>query len=221
MAEQGAKYLVTQDFVAILTRFAELVAENTNELCKLDSQFGDGDHGTTMKRGTNAAQQKIRTSHPEQIDKLLSGYAMAMLGSMGGASGPIFSSLFQGMSVAATGQTKLDTKGVVSIFEQALEKVTRVGKAAEGDKTLVDSLAPAVRAARAELENGGDLSKILASAHKAALEGVINTRDMVAKKGRARYAGERSLGHEDAGAVTISLMFQAFSDHLNKRGQHA
>jgi len=221
MPEQVTKHLVVKDFVAILTRFAELIAENTNALCKLDSVFGDGDHGTTMKRGTNAAQQKVCTSPPEQIDKLLSGYAMAMLGSMGGASGPIFSSLFLGMSVAAAGQTKLDTIGMVNIFEQALKKVTSLGKAVEGDKTLVDSLAPAVRAARAEQENGGDLSKILASAHKAALEGVINTRDMIAKKGRARYAGERSLGHEDAGATTISLMFQAFSDHVNKRGQHA
>jgi len=216
LSEHDVKYLAVTDFVSILTRFAELITENTNELCKLDSVFGDGDHGTTMKRGTTAAQEKIRTSPPEQIDKLLSAYAMAMLGSMGGASGPIFSSLFQGMSVAATGQTKLDTKGIVSIFEQALEKVTSIGKAVEGEKTLVDSLAPAVRAARAEQENGSDLSKILASAHKAALEGVINTRGMIAKKGRARYAGERSLGHEDAGAVTISLMFQSFSDHFNK-----
>ena len=216
MSERVPQILRAQDVIAILKRFAELISDNAQNLCKLDSIVGDGDHGTTIKRGTVAAQEAIDRTTETNIDKLLLTYSMALLSSMGGASGPVFGSLFQGMGLAARDRAELDKAAVVKTFEQALEKVTALGKAEEGDKTLVDALAPAVRAAQAELGQGSDLPVILEASHKAALKGVVNTREMIAKKGRARYSAERSLGHEDAGAVTLSFLFQAFSDYSKK-----
>ena len=137
MSERAPKILTAQDVIAILKRFAGLISDNAQNLCKLDSIVGDGDHGTTIKRGTVAAQEAIDRTTETNIDKLLLTYSMALLSSMGGASGPVFGSLFQGMGLAARDRAELDKAAVVKTFEQALEKVTALGKAEEGDKTLV------------------------------------------------------------------------------------
>ena len=193
--------LNVQDFASILKNVTDLICENCTKLCELDSVVGDGDHGTTIQRGVKAAQEKIDAMAPEQIDKLFATFAMGMVSSMGGASGPIFASLFQGMALSSAGKTSVNSTDFITMLENGLNKIVTLGKAEEGDKTLVDALAPAIRAGQASQEGGGSLTEVLNAIHKGALEGLENTRKMVSKKGRSRYAGERGLGHPDAGAL--------------------
>ena len=207
--------LKLQDFKDILKNVTAIISENCTRLCELDSVVGDGDHGTTIQRGTKAGQEKIDTMAPDQISKLLATYAMGMVSSMGGASGPIFASLFQGMALSSGGKDEVTAADMITMYQSGLDKVVTLGKAEEGDKTLVDSLAPGIRAGQEALDNGGSLAEVLTAVHKGALEGVENTRKMVSKKGRSRYAGERGLGHPDAGATSISLILQTISDHVN------
>ena len=211
--------LNVQDFADILKNVTEIITENCTKLCELDSVVGDGDHGTTIQRGVKAAQEKVDTMAPDQIQKILATFAMGMVSSMGGASGPIFASLFQGMAIASAGKSTVNAEEIITMLESGLDKIVTLGKAEEGDKTLVDSLAPAIRAGKEVVGNG--LVETLTAVHKGALEGVENTRKMISKKGRSRYAGERGLGHPDAGATSISLILQCFSDHVNKGAAHA
>jgi len=200
------------DFINIFQNISSLILEHSDELCELDAIVGDGDHGTTIKRGVLAGEKAIMATSFESIDKLLNAYAFAMVSSMGGASGPIFSSLFMGMASGGNGAAEINGAQMVSMLKDGLERIIALGKAEEGDKTLVDALAPATRAAQKALDEGSSLSHILEIAYQASKEGTMNTSSMIAKKGRAQYAGERGLGHEDAGATSMTLILQAFSE---------
>ena len=212
--------LTLQDLTEILRQVTKLICENSDKLCELDSVVGDGDHGTTIQRGVKAAQEKVDSNAPEEISKLFSTFAMGMVSSMGGASGPIFASFFQGMALASNGKSEVDAEMLLTAMQSGQDKIQAIGKAEEGDKTLIDALAPAIRAGRAALEAGSSFEEIVSATYKGAMEGVEETRKMVSKKGRSRYAGERGLGHPDAGATSMSLMLQAFADHV-KGAAHA
>ena len=212
--------LTTQDLTEILRQITKLICENSDKLCELDSVVGDGDHGTTIQRGVKAAQEKIDADAPEKIDKLFSTFAMGMVSSMGGASGPIFASFFQGMALASSGKDEVDADTLLTAMQSGQDKIQAIGKAEEGDKTLIDSLAPAIRAGKAAVEAGSSFEDTISAIYKGSMEGVEETRKMVSKKGRSRYAGERGLGHPDAGATSMSLILQAFADHV-KGAAHA
>ena len=212
--------LTTQDLTEILRQITKLICENSDKLCELDSVVGDGDHGTTIQRGVKAAQEKIDADAPEKIDKLFSTFAMGMVSSMGGASGPIFASFFQGMALASSGKDEVDADTLLTAMQSGQDKIQAIGKAEEGDKTLIDSLAPAIRAGKAAVETGSSFEDTISAIYKGSMEGVEETRKMVSKKGRSRYAGERGLGHPDAGATSMSLILQAFADHV-KGAAHA
>jgi len=204
--------LKISDFINIFQKISSSILEHSDELCELDAVVGDGDHGTTIKRGVLAGEKAIMATSFETVDKLLSAYALAMVSSMGGAAGPIFSSLFMGMASGGNGVIEINSEQMVSMLKLGLERIVALGKAKEGDKTLVDALAPATRAAKKALDEGSSLSRILELAYLAGKEGTMNTSSMIAKKGRAQFAGERGLGHEDAGAASITLILQAFSE---------
>lgn len=208
--------LKLQDINAILGEVTKIICDNAMHLCELDSVVGDGDHGTTIRRGVKAAQIKIEEEKPQQVDKLLAAYALGMVSTMGGASGPIFSSLFLGMGMETHGSDEITLDHLIRSFENGLARVMKIGRSAEGDKTLIDALAPGIRALKASAEAGKSLAESLNDMHKAALEGLEKTKELVSKKGRSRYAGERGLGHADAGATSVCLIIGCFAEHVNK-----
>ena len=208
--------LKLQDINAILGEVTKIICDNAIHLCELDSVVGDGDHGTTIRRGVKAAQIKIEEEKPQQVDKLLAAYALGMVSTMGGASGPIFSSLFLGMGMETHGSDEITLDHLIKSFENGLARVMKIGRSAEGDKTLIDALAPGIRTLKASSEAGKSLAESLNDMHKAALEGLEKTKELVAKKGRSRYAGERGLGHADAGATSVCLIIGCFAEHVNK-----
>ncbi len=194
-----------------LTNALAIVEVHETELGKLDAAAGDGDHGATMVRGLKAAVATLAAGDAPDAGALLSRAGMAFSDAAGGASGALY-----GMFLATVGRQlgdgPYDTQTVAAALQVGQDVVARLGKAQPGDKTMLDALAPFVEALRA----AGDLP--LAEAWQnglpAAAAGAAATADMVARRGRSSKLGERSLGHRDPGAVSMTYLLQAAGDAL-------
>ena len=186
--------------------YAEVIAENKDYLTELDSAIGDADHGANMHRGFKAVLDKLPDNEDKDIGKILMGVGMALLSKVGGAGGPLYSTVFIQMGKSIDGKTEFDLADWANALEAATEGVVRLGKASPGDKTMVDALTPAVEALKEASEQGLTLGEGLEKSAKAAEEGMIATIPLVARKGRASYLGERSAGHQDPGATSTFLL---------------
>jgi phosphoenolpyruvate---glycerone phosphotransferase subunit DhaL len=193
-----------------MRRFAAEMAEHRQELVRLDTAIGDGDHGTNMDRGMRKALEKLDGAEPADVGGVLKTVAMALVSSVGGAAGPLYGTLFLQMGGALAGQADVDLAGWSAAWRKGLEGVQARGKAEAGDKTMVDALIPAVEA----LEHAPDLESGLRAAVQAAEEGMNATTPLVARKGRASYLGERSKDHQDPGATSTYYLFQSAAEAL-------
>ncbi|MEV4345711.1 dihydroxyacetone kinase subunit DhaL [Actinoplanes sp. NPDC049596] len=193
---------------AWVREFARLVAENKERLTELDSAIGDGDHGVNMDRGMTAVVSALDAEPPDTPSALLKKVGMTLISKVGGASGPLYGTAFLRMAAAAGESAGLGPGPAEfgKVLRAGLDGVIARGKASLGDKTMVDALAPAVDA----LETGGGLREAL----EAASRGRDGTVPMVARKGRASYLGERSAGHADPGATSVTLLLQAAATTL-------
>jgi phosphoenolpyruvate---glycerone phosphotransferase subunit DhaL len=190
--------------------FAEAMAEHRQELVRLDTAIGDGDHGTNMDRGMRKALEKVDGAEQADPGAVLKTVAMALVSSVGGAAGPLYGTLFLQMGGALAGQEEVDLAGWTAAWRKGLEGVQARGKAQPEDKTMVDALIPAVEA----LEGADDLDSGLRAAADAAGAGMKATVPLVARKGRASYLGERSAGHQDPGATSTYYLFQSAAEAL-------
>lgn len=184
------------------------VAEQRDYLVDLDRAIGDGDHGENMDRGFKAAVEALGQAQPASVAEVLKTVAKTLMSTVGGAAGPLYGTAFLRASKAA-GDGDLDGAGVAAVIAGALEGIQARGKATTGEKTMVDAWTPALEAARAAAESGGDPAAVLEAAATAAEAGAAATEPMRATKGRASYLGERSIGHLDPGAVSTSLILRA------------
>ena len=188
-----------------LRRYADVIAEHRMELVRLDTAIGDGDHGTNMDRGMRKAIEKLDGSEPGDIGTDLKVVGMALVSSVGGAAGPLYGTLFLQMGSAAAGKDELDLDGWTAAVEAGIKGVQARGKAEPGDKTMIDALLPALDA----LREGGELGEALRRSADAAQAGMKATIPLEARKGRASYLGPRSVGHQDPGATSSALLFEA------------
>lgn len=210
-----ATTLVTLDQLrAWLARFRDLVTEQRDYLTELDSAIGDADHGANMSRGMAAVLEKMDADPAVAVDALFKGVGMTLVSSVGGASGPLYGTFFLRFGTTAGAVTELDGEALSAALRAGLGGVLQRGKAEAGDKTMFDALAPALDALDASLGEGSDLSTAAAAAFAAAVAGRDATLDLVARKGRASYLGERSAGHLDPGATSTALLFQALAESL-------
>lgn len=184
------------------------VAEQRDYLVDLDRAIGDGDHGENMDRGFKAAVEALGQAQPASVAEVLKTVAKTLMSTVGGAAGPLYGTAFLRASKAA-GDGELDGAGVAAVIAGALDGIQARGKATTGEKTMVDAWTPALEAARAAAESGGDPAAVLEAAATAAEAGAAATEPMRATKGRASYLGERSIGHLDPGAVSTSLIMRA------------
>ena len=184
------------------------VAEQRDYLVDLDRAIGDGDHGENMDRGFKAAVEALGQAQPASVAEVLKTVAKTLMSTVGGAAGPLYGTAFLRASKAA-GDGELDGAGVAAVIAGALDGIQARGKATTGEKTMVDAWTPALEAARAAAESGGDPAAVLEAAATAAEAGAAATEPMRATKGRASYLGERSIGHLDPGAVSTSLSLRA------------
>jgi dihydroxyacetone kinase-like protein len=188
--------------------FARVVAAQRDELTELDSAIGDADHGTNMDRGMSAAVAALDATPPGDQAALLKQVGMTMVSTVGGASGPLYGTLFLRMAGVA-GSGALDAATFARALRAGLDGVVSRGKAQPGDKTMVDALGPACDALDAALAGGAPLGEALRSAAAAAEQGRDATVPLLARKGRASYLGERSVGHQDPGATSTALLIGA------------
>lgn len=198
--------------IAWLSRFRELVTENQSYLTELDSAIGDADHGANMVRGMNAVVEKVGAAPATAADELLKSVGMTLVTSVGGAAGPLYGTLFLRMGVSAGPVTELDGAAFGAALRAGLDGVVARGKAEAGDKTMFDTIDPALDAWDAAVADGADITAAASAALDAAEKGRIATEPLVARKGRASYLGERSAGHLDPGATSSALLFQALAD---------
>jgi phosphoenolpyruvate---glycerone phosphotransferase subunit DhaL len=189
---------------------AKRIREQHALLSELDSVAGDGDHGTTMLRVARQMDAAFESSNTQDLRAVLKDLGWNVLGVDGGASSAILGTFFGGMGTAEICD-EVDCQGLAKIFEAGLSAVCKQTKAVPGDKTMVDALAPAIHAISSAASSGKTISLALEEAATAALSGVESTKSLVAKHGRAKFLGEKTRGHADAGAFSIALLFAGFS----------
>ena len=194
-----------------IRRFRDVIAEKRDWLTELDSAIGDADHGANMARGMDAVVAKLDAGVPDTVDELLKTVGMTLVSSVGGASGPLYGTLFLRMGMAAGPVTELDAAALAASLRAGLDGIVARGKAEAGDKTMFDAMAPAVDAFDASIARGTALGSATAAAAEAAARGRDATEPLVARKGRASYLGERSAGHIDPGAASTTLLFETLA----------
>jgi phosphoenolpyruvate---glycerone phosphotransferase subunit DhaL len=188
-------------------------------LCQLDGAIGDGDHGASMARGfAEAAAQLSSSSEPPNIARMFQTVGNAFLNKVGGVTGVIFGTFFIEAGKKAEGLDEIDAASLAAMLDHALESVKKRGKAKEGDKSMIDALAPAVAAAKQLAEKGTDMETLLESAAESARQGMEATKEMPGKVGRVRYQKEKGVGHIDAGAVSIAVFFRTLKERANAAG---
>ncbi len=194
-----------------LRRTAAVFSSQRAYLTQLDSDVGDGDHGANLARGFEAILAKLPGWEGADPATLFKNVAMTLISTVGGASGPLYGSFFLDASKAAAGKEALRLADWTPVFEAGLRGVQNRGKAAVGDKTMLDALTPALAVLQAAAPDAS-LAEALRLSADAARQGAETTVPMTARKGRASYLGERSIGHLDPGAVSTSLLLAALAD---------
>jgi dihydroxyacetone kinase-like protein len=189
---------------------AHSLIDQTDVLTNADLTIGDGDHGVGMRRGFEAALEALNAGETESAEAAYRAVGTAILSNTGGAAGAVFGTLFRAGSKAFAASGVIDDASFATALEEGLVAVLKRGGVTEGQKTMVDALAPAARAARAAVGKG--LSATTAAATQGALDGVEASKALIATTGKARSLGERSIGHPDPGAISISLILKAMQE---------
>lgn len=192
----------------------EKVIEAKSLLTDIDCAIGDGDHGIGMEVGFKHTLEKLKANNYDKINDIFAEIGKAMIGNMGGASGVLFGTLFLSGVKGLEKIEQLDVAILAAIFRNGLLGVQSRGKAEVGDKTMIDALDPAVNALQEASKNHLGLIASFTNATEAAKQGVENSKALVAKFGRAKSLGERAIGHQDAGATTISIIFESMQNYV-------
>jgi dihydroxyacetone kinase-like protein len=207
-----ADALTKRDVAAAVMRMADVFDRETDALCRLDAAVGDGDHGISMARGFRTAADRLPGVQDRDIEAIAGMVGAALTGGIGGVTGPIFGTLFTRLAVEAHGKEQLGPDDLARAFRGALDAIRTLGGAKPGDKTMVDALAPSVDALERAAADGLTMYDALDRAAAAADESARATITMKATKGRARYLGDRSIGHQDAGATSFALIMRALAE---------
>jgi dihydroxyacetone kinase-like protein len=189
--------------------FAFEIEQNKEYLTQLDAAIGDADHGINMDRGFKKVMSQLSTLTNQDIGSILKTVSMTLISSVGGASGPLYGTLFLKASTVAVGKQEITTQELLQLLQAGLDGVLQRGKAQLEDKTMVDVLSPAVDAFKQAVEEGKDTLAAMQQTVAVAEQALEKTKPMLAKKGRASYLGERSIGHQDPGATSSYLMLSS------------
>ena len=192
-----------QQLLDIIARMSDIIQENKDFLTELDMPIGDSDHGINMARGFQAVSAKLPTLEGKDAGTILKTVGMTLVSTVGGASGPLYGTAFMKAGAKMAGKMELGKDDLIEMLHEAVEGIKMRGKSTTGEQTMLDAMVPALEALKAT----GDLKAALAAAE----EGVEKTKGMIATKGRASYLGERSLGHQDPGATSFTLLFSVIA----------
>ena len=209
--------MVTKDqIVKWLENSAAVLIENKDYLTQLDSPIGDADHGTNMARGFKKVIEKLPSVADKDIGNILKTTGMTLISSVGGASGPLYGTFFMRSGMAMAAKEELNNEDLLKLLESGVEGIVQRGRAQLEDKTMIDAWYPALDALREAVENGSSTVDVLKAGVAGAEDGMKATIPLQARKGRASYLGERSIGHQDPGATSSYLMLNALLETINE-----
>ncbi|HFF9779375.1 MULTISPECIES: dihydroxyacetone kinase subunit DhaL [Serratia] len=204
--------LTKQQVVDWLMRCGEVFSRERDFLTQLDTEIGDADHGLNMNRGFNKVVEKLPSVADKDIGFILKNTGMTLLSSVGGASGPLFGTFFIRAAQAANAKQSLDLAELHQVMQEGVEGVVMRGKAEPGDKTMCDVWWPVVDSLGQSAQQNLSVAEALQRAADSAERAVESTIIMQARKGRASYLGERSIGHQDPGATSVMLMMKTLAE---------
>ena len=197
-----------------LQTFTAEIEQNKDYLTELDAALGDGDYGSNMDRGFKKVMTQLPSFADKDISSILKAVSMTLISTIGGASGPLYGTFFLRASTAVAGKQELTEEDMLGMLQAGLDGVLQRGKAQLRDKTMVDALSPSVAAFEQAVGEGKGMLEAMQQAVVAAEQGMKDTTLMIAKKGRASYLGERSVGHQDPGATSCYLMLKSLLDTI-------
>ncbi|GAA4216587.1 dihydroxyacetone kinase subunit DhaL [Actinocatenispora rupis] len=203
--------LTGADVAAVFHRYAKTVAELKDLLTELDTAVGDGDHGTNLDRGMRAAVEALDAGTPGTPGAVFNLVGRRLVSTVGGASGALYGTAFLRAAGAAGDATGLDASRMAAVLRQATDGIAARGKCAAGDKTMYDVWSAATEAVESAAAGGTGLAAALSAGAVAAAETVRRMVPWQARRGRASYLGERSVGHRDPGAVSSQALFECLA----------
>ena len=195
----------TKQLIEMIGRMSAVIQENKDFLTELDMSIGDSDHGINLARGFAAVEAKLPTVAEKDVGTILKTVGMTLVSTVGGASGPLYGTAFMKAGMKVMGKMEIGMDDFLVMLQEAVDGIKMRGKSTTGEQTMLDAMVPALEAMKAE----GTLAAGLA----AAKDGVEKTKDMIATKGRASYLGERSLGHQDPGATSFTLILGVIAEY--------
>ncbi len=204
-----------QQIIQWLQAVAVVLEQNKDYLTELDAAIGDADHGINMNRGFQKVVSQLSSVADQDIGSILKTVSMTLISSVGGASGPLYGTLFLRASTAVAGKSELSDEDLVALLQAGVDGVVQRGKANLGDKTMLDALSPASDAFKQAVSKGTSTQAALQQAVAAAEQGMKDTIPLVAKKGRASYLGDRSANHQDPGATSTYLILKTLLETLS------
>ncbi len=204
-----------QQIIQWLQAVAVVLEQNKDYLTELDAAIGDADHGINMNRGFQKVVSQLSSVADQDIGSILKTVSMTLISSVGGASGPLYGTLFLRASTAVAGKSELSDEDLVALLQAGVDGVVQRGKANLGDKTMLDALSPASDAFKQAVAKGASTQAALQQAVAAAEQGMKDTIPLVAKKGRASYLGDRSANHQDPGATSTYLILKTLLETLS------
>lgn len=200
--------------IQILNKISEVMDENIAYLSALDAAIGDGDLGLNMSNGFKAVKEKLSAADGNNIEDILKKTGITLADNVGGVLGPLYGTAFIKASVIANGKDSININDFLEMLSKVLSGIKTRGRAELGDKTLIDALEPALNSLRIAVNQGLNCERCLYMLKEAAKKGAENTKTLVAKKGRASYLGEKCIGHQDPGAVSIYLIFETIYNEI-------
>lgn len=192
--------------IEILLAMGKVMEENREFLTDLDNVIGDGDHGINMARGFAEVEKQAQTLAEKDIGTILKTVGMTLVSKVGGSSGPLYGTAFMKAGMTIGAKDEIDISDFLSGLDAGIEGIKARGRSTTGEKTMLDAMVPALDAMKDAQAAGEDMAKVLDAGVQAAQKGVEDTKPMVATKGRASYLGERSIGHQDPGATSFTLL---------------
>jgi dihydroxyacetone kinase-like protein len=203
--------ITTPQMLRALESMCDTIENEKEYLSELDGAIGDGDHGVNMAKCFREVKKKLAESSAEDVGALLKDVGMVVMNSVGGAMGALYGTFFLKLSQAGAGKSDVNLGDLVGMFQTGEQGILDIGKANPGDKTLIDTLSPAVRAIEAAQKEGKPLAGALTDFEQAAKKGMESTTGMLAKMGRASRLGERTIGHQDAGATSCYFILRSLA----------
>lgn len=207
--------LTMDETLKLFSNMESIITENRQFLTDLDAAIGDGDHGINMSKGFKAVSEKLQAATLKSWGDIFKITGMALVSTVGGASGPLYGTAFLKAASVGNGKTDLSLSDFKVILEAAINGIKMRGGANKGDKTMLDALIPALEAVDKGLQEGIPDLEVLRNAYEAASQGVEFTKTIAARKGRASYLGDRSIGFQDPGATSSCLIIKSVYEYVS------